>query len=189
MGSALQAIYALGDGAYQWDGSQWRALSILIGKAASVFQLGDEVFVQDLPGDLWRMRLISGSPAQFPVCPVGQSPLLDVVQTPPPGDQPGTGAASAEAAFKMAYPTITDYKMYEFGTTLPYIEKSAGPEQTLRGPVWIVADGRTFISLYIGSPGQNSWFAHPATFIRCMTQQDLHPSYPTSSLHPDGTRG
>ena len=183
------AIYALGDAAYQWDGSQWRVVSILIGKAGSVFQLGDHVFVQDLPGDLWRMRPSSGSLSEFPICPLGQSPLLDVIQTPALGDQAGTGAASAEAAFKKAYPGVTDYKMYEFGTTRPYVEKSAGPEQTSSGPVWIVGNGRTFISLYIGSPGQSSWFAHPATFLGCRTSQDLRPSSPTSSPHPDGTTG
>jgi len=156
-------IYAVGDGAYRWDGSQWRAVSILVGKAGSVFQLGDEVFIQDLPGDLWRLKPIGSSLSELPICPVGQSPLLDVVQTPAPGDQPGTGAADPEAAFNRAFPTIKDYKMYEFGSTNPYV---AGQTKS-SGPVWIVADSRTFISLYLGSPGQNSWFAHPATFLGC----------------------
>lgn len=127
--------------------------------------------------------------AGFPICPPGQAPLLDVVQTPPPGDQPGSGAASPEAAFTRANPTLTDYAMYQFGTVSPYVPERDGG---LSGPVWIVAGSRTFISLYLGSPGQNSWFAHPATFVRCMTQQDLQnpkPNSPSSSPNPDGTRG
>lgn len=141
----------------------------------------------------------SGSPASppattpaavagFPICPRGQSPLLDVVQTPPPGDQPGTGAGSPEEAFIRANPTLTDYAMYQFGTMSPYVPER---DRGLRGPVWIVAGSRTFISLYIGSPGQNSWFAHPATFVRCMTPQDLKPTSPSNSPNPDGsgTRG
>ncbi len=46
--------YALGDGAYVWDGKQWAAVSILTGKAASLFQLGDRVVVLDVTGRLWR---------------------------------------------------------------------------------------------------------------------------------------
>ncbi len=124
------------------------------------------------------------SPGTLPICPPGQSPLLDVAQNPPPGDQPGTGAAAPEAAFRKAFPTITDYKMYEFGTTTTYVERSAAPGQTSGGPVWIIADRRTFISLYIGAPGQDSWFAHPATFLGCRTPQELHPSAPPGSPSP-----
>lgn len=134
---------------------------------------------------------MSVAPVGFPVCPAGESPLLDVVQPPPPGNEPGTGSGTPEAAFVKANPTITEYKMYQFGTTSPYVETSPAPRQ-FSGPVWIVAGSRTFIALYIGSPGQNSWFAHPATFVRCMTQEDLHPNGPAGSplpARPDGTRG
>ena len=120
------------------------------------------------------------SSAAPPVC-AGQTPLLDVAQPPPPGDQPGLGAANPEAAFNQAFPTIKDYKMYEFGTTNPYVTG-----QTSRGPVWIVADGRTFISLHPGSPGQNSWFAHPATFLGCRTPANV--GTPTLARAAEGSR-
>ncbi len=42
----------------------------------------------------------SPSGPALPECDRGQLPQLDVAQPPPPGDQPGTGAASAEAAFR-----------------------------------------------------------------------------------------
>jgi hypothetical protein len=47
-------VYAIGDGAYFWTGTEWRVAGILSGKAAAVFQLGSWVFIQDLPGGLWR---------------------------------------------------------------------------------------------------------------------------------------
>jgi hypothetical protein len=47
-------VYAIGDGAYFWTGTEWRPANILSGKAAAVFQFGSAVFIQDLPGGLWR---------------------------------------------------------------------------------------------------------------------------------------
>jgi hypothetical protein len=47
-------VYAIGDGAYFWTGTEWRVAHILIGKGAAVFQLDGWVFIQDLPGSLWR---------------------------------------------------------------------------------------------------------------------------------------
>jgi len=47
-------VYAIGDGAYFWAGTEWRPANILTGKGAAVFQLGSWVFLQDLPGGLWR---------------------------------------------------------------------------------------------------------------------------------------
>lgn len=140
------------------------------------------------PGSVVTPQPPSPRPGDLPVCPAGQTPLLDVSNSGPPGDLPGTGAPSAEEAFRRAEPAITNYQMYQFGTTLPYVEKSQ-PAQPFGGPVWIVADGRTFIALYIGSPGQNSWFAHPATFLRCMTPENLKPATPSGSPSPQGTRG
>lgn len=48
------ALYAVGDGAYQWDGSLWRVASILGPKATAVFQVGDVVFIQQNGDPPWR---------------------------------------------------------------------------------------------------------------------------------------
>ncbi len=48
------AIYALGDGAYQWDGARWRTVSILTAKVTGVFQLGETVIVQQGADAPWR---------------------------------------------------------------------------------------------------------------------------------------
>jgi hypothetical protein len=64
-----------------------------------------------------RLSRWSGS-LRPPQCP-GQLPQLSVAHTPPPGDQPGTGAPSAEAAFRRAYPAISEFTMYPFGTDQP----------------------------------------------------------------------
>ncbi|HEV2251100.1 MAG TPA: hypothetical protein VGT60_11400, partial [Candidatus Limnocylindria bacterium] len=48
------AVYAIGDGAYFWAGTEWRPANIVAGKAAAVFQLGNVVLIQELPGGLWR---------------------------------------------------------------------------------------------------------------------------------------
>jgi hypothetical protein len=47
-------VYAIGDGAYFWTGTEWRPANVLTGKAAAVFQLGSVVLIQELPGGLWR---------------------------------------------------------------------------------------------------------------------------------------
>lgn len=47
-------VYAIGDGAYYWTGTEWRVANILTSKAAAVFQAGNWVFIQGLPGGLWR---------------------------------------------------------------------------------------------------------------------------------------
>ena len=49
-------VYAVGDGAYEWDGAQWRVANILTGKASAVFQTTERVFIQDLSGGFWRSR-------------------------------------------------------------------------------------------------------------------------------------
>ena len=92
-----------------------------------------------------------------PTCAAGESPILDITFSAPPGDQPGTGAATAEAAFRRTFPAVTDFTMYPFAPNAP--------------AVWIVAGGDTYIANYIGGPGQNSWFAHAAKFVGCYTPQ------------------
>ena len=106
---------------------------------------------------------VAPRPAGLPICPPGQLPVLDVQHGPPPGDQPGSGAASAEEAFRRTYPTITDFTMYPLGSGEPTRDpRGLGP-----GPIWVVAGSQTFVSMYIGEPGLRSWFAHPATFVAC----------------------
>lgn len=48
------ALYAVGDGAYQWDGARWRAASVLAAKVTRVFQVGDWVFLQQGTDAPWR---------------------------------------------------------------------------------------------------------------------------------------
>lgn len=47
-------VFAIGDGAYSWDGAQWRVATVLTGKALGVFQLGGTVLLQDVTRGLWR---------------------------------------------------------------------------------------------------------------------------------------
>ena len=47
-------VYAIGDGAYFWTGTEWRSASIVTGKGAAVFQLGTWFVLQDVTGGLWR---------------------------------------------------------------------------------------------------------------------------------------
>jgi hypothetical protein len=49
-----RTVYAIGDGAYFWTGSEWRPASFVTGKATAVFQFGNVVMLQDRPGGLWR---------------------------------------------------------------------------------------------------------------------------------------
>jgi hypothetical protein len=53
---------------------------------------------------------------------------------------------------------VTEFTSYPFG---------AGDH----APLWIVAGGDTYVVAYIGGPGQNSWFAHPALFVGCYTPE------------------
>ena len=92
-----------------------------------------------------------------PDCPLGQMPSLDITFPPPPGSAPGTGAASAEAAFRRLRPNASDFTLtYPFGS---------GPA----APAWIVAGNETFIAQILGTPDGNNWFAFPARFLGCRT--------------------
>lgn len=93
--------------------------------------------------------------AALPSCPPGQSPILEVSFPPPPGDAPGTGSGSAEAAFRRARPDVTTYTLlFPFG-----VGDSA--------PAWILFDGGTYVAELHGTPSGNNWFAYPARFAGC----------------------
>jgi hypothetical protein len=90
-------------------------------------------------------------------CPDGL-PWLDVSFPPPPGFQPGTGAANAEEAFLRLRPDMRG----RVWVTQPFGTRPGAP-------VWIVADGETFIAQVLGDINGNNWVAYPARFIRCAT--------------------
>jgi hypothetical protein len=103
------------------------------------------------------------SPSPTPVaglidCPGGALPVLDVSFPPPPGFQPGTGAANAEEAFLRLRPEMRGrvWVTQPFGTRYG-------------APVWIVADGETFIAQVLGDINGNNWVAYPARFTGCAT--------------------
>jgi hypothetical protein len=113
----------------------------------------------------------------MPICPLGQVPHLDVELPPPPGDIPGTGSADAESAFRKAFPNVTSYVAFQFGSDRPLA--SLREAKTL---VWIVAGQETFLSQVIGdSNAPNNWFAHRATMLECRAPADIvnRPLYPT----------
>lgn len=112
-----------------------------------------------------------------PSCPAGQLPWIDVAHPPPPGTVPGTGAASADAAFRKANPTVTDFRMYAWGGSEPVQDD----DPRVRGwaPVWIVAGNETYIAEVIGRVGdRNSWFAYPAKFMGCRTPANVRSTSP-----------
>jgi hypothetical protein len=103
----------------------------------------------------------SAPAALLPICPAGHSPVLDLAFPPPPGDSPGTGSMGAEAAFRRAFPTVTSFTMYVFGSDQPTSTPTGGV-------VWIVAGTDTYIAQIVGdSKGANNWFAYRATFTGC----------------------
>jgi hypothetical protein len=104
-----------------------------------------------------------------PFCTDG-SPNIEVDGPSPPGPQPGTGAGTAEEAFRAAFPTVTRYEMIPFGSAQPH------------APVWIVAGDETFIATYLGGPAGNNWFAYRARFVRCRSIEEIRDQ-------PRGTRG
>jgi hypothetical protein len=108
----------------------------------------------------------SASPRRpdVPRCPAGQLPMLDITQPQPPGDRPGQGSPTATEAFRRAYPSITSYTLYLFGSDQPVSDV-----RDIRGagPVWIVAGSDTYIAVAPGYPGANNWYAYPAKFLGC----------------------
>lgn len=103
-----------------------------------------------------------------PMCPAGQLPRIAVSHPTPPGDLPGTGAASADAAFRRGNPTVTEFKMYPWGESQAV--RGDDPRIRASGPVWIVAGSETYIAQAPGtSGGANNWFAYPAKFMGCST--------------------
>lgn len=108
---------------------------------------------------------LTGSPS----CPIGQLPWIAVSHPPPPGNMPGTGAVSVEAAFRRASPASTEFTMYPWGGNEPM--RGDDPRIGV-GPVWIVSGGETFVAAApgYGRPGEtNNWFAYPAKFMGCKT--------------------
>jgi len=102
----------------------------------------------------------TSAPASLPICPTGL-PQLDIDFPPPPGSVPGTGASSAEEAFRRGFPTITTFAMYALGKDQPEAAP-AGPA------VWIVAGSDTYIAQILGdTQGPNNWFAYRARFVGC----------------------
>jgi hypothetical protein len=86
---------------------------------------------------------------------------------------PGTGASSAEAAFRRRFPLVSAFTMYVFGTDQPTSEPTGGV-------VWIVAGSDTYIAQIVcDTNGLNNWFAYRATFISCGASYG--PSNPPSA--------
>jgi hypothetical protein len=104
------------------------------------------------------------SPDKRIECPGGALPFLDVSFPPAPGFQPGTGEANAEEAFLRLRPDMRG----KVWVTQPF---GARPE----APVWIVANGETFIAQLIGDTKGNNWVAYPARFIGCSTEERRIP--------------
>lgn len=154
-----------------------------VARDGAVYELRMDRVRDDIVG-VFVIRLLSAAEATsprrggLPVCSLGELPLLDVSRSPSPGDQPGTGAPSAEDAFRRAYPAITTFTMYPLGSD----QATRDPSVLGRGAVWIVAGSDTYVALYFGEPGLNSWFAHRATFLGCR-DASARPS-PTPTLSP-----
>jgi hypothetical protein len=130
----------------------------------------DFVLVQESPAPFEPTTSVvaGGALTGSPSCPAGQLPWIHVDQKPP-GDMPGTGAASAELAFRRANPTLTQFTMYRWGDTRPASADDPGL-RAASGIAWIVAGTDTFIAVApsFGNPGEtNNWFAYPAKFLGC----------------------
>lgn len=117
--------------------------------------------VKGPPASITPRATVASAP--LPICPSGRSPALDIDFPPPPGSVPGTGANSAEEAFRRAFPAVTDFRMYAFGKDQPE-PAPAGP-----APVWIVAGSDTYVAQILGDARDaNNWFAYRARFVGCL---------------------
>jgi hypothetical protein len=116
-------------------------------------------------------RFVVVSDGGLPNCLV----LLDITFPPRPGWQPGTGAASAEDAFRHTFPSVVNFRMFPGGS---------GPDS--RAPVWIVAaSGETYIAQTLGAADTaNSWFAYPAKFVRCRDPLEVRSAQPSAPGNP-----
>jgi hypothetical protein len=87
-----------------------------------------------------------------PSCPLGQLPW---VQT---GKEPlaGRGGTTAEAAFRLANPAVSDFTMDPWTTRVP------------NPPVWIVAGDQTYYAMVVPD---GTWIVFRATFYGCTTPQ------------------
>jgi len=147
-------------------------LSLQAVRDAQVTQSGgaataSSYFIAVEPGaEASSTSIIANALMGSPVCPVGQLPWIAISHPSPPGDLPGTGAASADAAVRRANPTVTEFMMYPWGDSQP----ARGDDPRIRGggPVWIVAGSETFVAQAPGRAGDaNNWFAYPAKFMGC----------------------
>lgn len=97
----------------------------------------------------------------LPICPPGQLPVLAIDFPPSPGNVPGTGADSAEEAFRRTFPAVPTFTMYAFGKDQP----EAAPTGN---PVWIVSGSDTYVAYILGDRnGRNNWFAYRARVAEC----------------------
>jgi hypothetical protein len=95
-------------------------------------------------------------------CPPETTPELKIDRYPQGSDR---GAATPSAAFAAAYPTAQAPAFYKFGTN--------------PAPVWIVAEGRTYVATILPD---GSWFVSSAAFVGC------HPVPVQRNLDVDGYR-
>lgn len=121
-----------------------------------------------------------------PQCGAAGIPVLDVAHPAPPGDQPGTGATGAEAAFRSRYPGIDNFTMYAWGSAQP----ARSASDLGRGPVWIVAGSDTYVAMALGLAEGKNWFVYPARFTGCRTPppETVRTWLAQRSLDVDGYR-
>jgi len=111
-----------------------------------------------------------------PACPGNQIPWLVASFSGRTGGQ-SSGAPTAEAAFRSANPTVTDFVMYLWTEDGPV----RGDDPRIRPfiPVWIVAGSDTFLVVSPGSSNApsttNNWFAYQAKFMGCIVGSSPHP--------------
>jgi len=103
-----------------------------------------------------------------PTCPAGQIAQVQFAAHPVATTR---GAATPEAALRIAYPSVSVFTMDPLSTTIP------------NAPVWIVADNRTFEATILPD---GSWFASPVTFVGCHVPQSGPRRVPAPGSGPVG---